>query len=83
MATPPLVYVPMFTLASLAAIEEAILSGATSVSYEGKSVTYRSLDDLLRLRGILQRALGVGVGRPSTLLAQHSRGVSGAAGSDE
>ena len=31
----------------LAALESAIASGATSVSYEGKTVQYRSIDEML------------------------------------
>jgi hypothetical protein len=45
-----------FTLAQLDAIEEGIAAGTTSVSYEGKSVTYRSLDEMLRIRSIIRRA---------------------------
>jgi hypothetical protein len=45
-----------FTLAQLDAIEEGIAAGTTSVSYEGKSVTYRSLDEMLCIRSIIRRA---------------------------
>lgn len=35
-----------FTVAQLTALEEAIGSGALEVTYEGKTVKYRSMDDL-------------------------------------
>lgn len=35
-----------FTVAQLTALEEAIGSGALEVTYEGKTVKYRSTDDL-------------------------------------
>lgn len=43
----------------LAAIEEAIASGATRVSYDGKSVEYRSLADMIVIRDGLRRELGI------------------------
>jgi hypothetical protein len=64
-----------FTLGQLEAIDEAITSGSMSVSYNGKSVTYRSLDDMLRIRGIISRQLGLTTGRSNTLLAGHSKGI--------
>lgn len=63
-----------FTQTQLDAIEAAIASGTTSVSYEGKSVTYRSMDDLLRARQIIRRALGLESGS-TTILAAHTRGM--------
>lgn len=62
-----------FSQAQLDAIEEAIAAGSTSVSYEGKSVAYRSLDDMLRIRAIIRNALGLSV-QPATVFVQHSRG---------
>ena len=38
-----------FTVAQLTAIEEAIGSGALEVTYEGKTVKYRSADELRKL----------------------------------
>lgn len=35
-----------FTVAQLTALEEAIGQGALEVAYEGKTVKYRSMDDL-------------------------------------
>jgi len=65
-----------FSQAQLDAIESAIASGSLSVSYEGKQNTFRSLNDMLRIRSIIQRALGIA--QPSaTVLASHDRGFGG------
>lgn len=65
-----------FSQAQLDAIEDAIASGSMSVSYEGKSVTYRSLDDMLRVRAIIRSALGL-TNPPATIFVEHNRGYSG------
>lgn len=62
-----------YTQAQLTALEEAIASGATSVSYEGKTVTYRSLDDMSRIASIIRNALGA-TGKSTTVLVAHDRG---------
>jgi hypothetical protein len=54
-------------------LNEAIASGAMSVAYEGKSVTYRSVDEMLRIRAMIEKELGLG-GTSRTILPQHSRG---------
>jgi hypothetical protein len=62
-----------FTLAQLNAIEDGIASGTTRVSYDGKSVEYRSFDEMLRIRLIIQTALGLITGKSTTVLAAHNR----------
>ena len=63
-----------YTLQQLADLDSAISSGVTSTSYEGKSVQFRSLDEMLRLRNIIALSLGVTPQRSSTLLVSHGRG---------
>jgi hypothetical protein len=46
-----------FTAAQLAAIEEAMASGELTVSYEGKTVTYRSMNDLKQARDMIRAEL--------------------------
>ncbi len=46
-----------FTQAERDALASAIASGATSVSYEGKSVTYRSLDEMRRTLAMIEQEL--------------------------
>lgn len=65
-----------FTLSDLDSLEEALISGAQRVSYEGKTVDYRSIDDMLRLRTIMRAALGLSV-LPSKVIAVHYRGYRG------
>jgi hypothetical protein len=44
-------------LAQFGALNEAIASGTSSVSYDGKSVTYRTLAELFRARDDLMQQL--------------------------
>ena len=66
-----------WTLDQLASLEAAIASGTRSVNYDGKSVTYSDLDTMLRIRGMLQRALGVTPAASATVFASHDRGFPG------
>lgn len=44
-----------FTAADLSAIETAIATGALRVRYaDGREVTYQSVEDLIRVRGLIQ-----------------------------
>lgn len=43
----------------LAALESAIAQGVTSVSYDGKTVSYRRLEDMLKIRDWMRRELGL------------------------
>lgn len=62
-----------WTQGQLDAIENSIAAGVTSVSYEGKSTTFRSLDEMLRVRALIRAALGLS--EPgATVLVQHDRG---------
>lgn len=72
-----------FTQVQLDAIEEGIASGSTSVSYEGKSVTYRSIEDMLQIRAIIMRALGLLPARTATVLVAHDRGYAGGQFADD
>lgn len=66
-----------FTQGQLTALENAIASGATRVSYDGKSVEYGSLDNMLRVRNIIMRALGVVPAASATVTVAHDRGFPG------
>ena len=69
-----------FTLARLVALEEAIASGVRSVSYDGKSTQFGSVDEMLRVREIMRVALGLAP-QNRTLLAVHDRGTNQVGGS--
>ncbi len=68
-----------FTIGQLDALEAAIAQGARSVSYEGKSVTYSSLDEMLRIRAIIRAALGLS-SPGETVFVAHDRGFGGGEG---
>lgn len=46
-----------YTVEQLQALEQAVASGVTSVRYEGKEVTYRSMSDLMQAMYFVRRAL--------------------------
>jgi hypothetical protein len=48
-----------YTQAQLDALDAAIAQGATHVRYGDKQVQYRSLDEMLRLRSLIRRELGL------------------------
>lgn len=43
-----------FTSADLASVNAAIASGELTVSVQGRTVTYRSLDDLIKARAVIE-----------------------------
>ena len=53
------------TQANLDAIDEAIASGELRVTVEGRTVEYRSIDDLLRARGHVARVVAESAGNPA------------------
>lgn len=46
-----------FSLSQLNALEAAIASGQLSVNYDGKSITYRSISDLVAARNLMRSDL--------------------------
>lgn len=48
-----------FTLDEYLALNKAIVQGTTSVSYGDKTITYRSLDEMLRIRRLMAAELGI------------------------
>jgi hypothetical protein len=62
--------------AQIAAIEEAIASGTTRVSYGDKSVEYDSFENMMQRLAWLKRqqAQGSGIKRPIAGFASFSRG---------
>lgn len=67
-----------FSTAQLTALEEAIASGELKVSFDGKQVEYRSMDELLKAYNTIRAALiADGVitsNRTRVSYASHSRG---------
>ncbi len=48
-----------FTYEQLTALEEAIAQGAMQVKFQDKEVRYQSVNDMLLLRDVMRRALGI------------------------
>jgi len=63
-----------YTLEMLAELESAIAKGIFSVKYQDKTVVYRSLNEMLKLRDHMRRCLGLVQGS-SRVLAEHCKGT--------
>jgi len=48
-----------FSKEDLQALEKAIAQGVLEVKYTDKTITYRSLDEMLRIRELRRRCLGL------------------------
>ena len=65
-----------YTQAQLDALDEAIVSGELTVKYQDKLITYRSLEELLRIRRLIAGELDPAEGITSRrLLASVSKGL--------
>lgn len=65
-----------FTQMQLDAIEVAIANGRTSVEYDGRKVTYRSLAEMLKVRDLIRQQLGLSAKSPRTRVIVHDKGVT-------
>ncbi len=63
-----------WTSEDLKAIEQAIASGALRVEYNDRTVIYRSMDELLKAREVIKRALGL-TKRGGRVLCEASKGT--------
>lgn len=48
-----------WTQSDLDEINQAIKSGAASIRFSDKQVTYRGLDEMLRIRAVIRQSLGL------------------------
>lgn len=70
-----------WTADQLAALEESIALGATTVQYTDRTVTYRSLSDMMKLRDLMRRDLGLSgttdgsIGNGNRRYYEHSKGL--------
>jgi len=67
-----------WTQQQLTALEAAIADGALTVRYADKTVTYRSLDEMLRIRDMMRDALGLSgseAGSARMVYPQFSKGL--------
>lgn len=63
-----------YTPEMLAALEKAIATGTRDVYYGDKRVSYRSLEEMLRIRDIMRAELGL-ISNGGRKLATHSKGL--------
>lgn len=67
-----------WTQEQLDALEEAMASGTLTVKYSSpggnKEVTYRSLDEMMKVRDLMRASLGITDGRNTRILSEHDRG---------
>lgn len=64
-----------FTIDNYNALCEAIILGSKSVYYGDKRVEYRSLDEMLRIKGLMESELGLNKKRPSVRYGSFSKGI--------
>lgn len=62
-----------FTETQLEAIEKAIAEGTLRVKYENKEVEYRSLDEMLKVRDLIRKDLGIVSAKGQRILASHDK----------
>lgn len=62
------------TQEQLTILEEAIASGATLVRYHDKTVQYRSLDEMMRIRDLIRQELGL-AGKNKRIYSVFDKGV--------
>lgn len=64
-----------WTQDQVTALEQAIAAGRLSVRYEDMSVTYRSLDEMVRLLDKMRRETGITSGDSSRRYPKHNKGL--------
>ena len=64
-----------WTEEDLKILDDAIKKGVKIVKYTDKEVTYRSLDEMLKIRQLICKQLGLTSRSSTRLLAQHSKGL--------
>lgn len=62
-----------FTSADLDRIDRAISNGELSCTLDGKSVTYRSIAELLKARSLIKDAVNVSSGATTSRVSFYSR----------
>lgn len=63
-----------YTSEQYAALQAAIADGALTVRLADKTVTYRSLDEMVRILGMMEKALGLSSNPSGRKFAQFGKG---------
>jgi len=67
-----------FTTDQYNALTEAIAQGALMVKYADKEVTYRSMDDMIRIKTLMEKDLGlIKTAGPVSKVASFTKGING------
>lgn len=64
-----------WTEEQLVALENAIAQGALTIEYGGKRITYRSLEEMMRLRDLIRKSLGKIAPGGSTIYTKFTKGL--------
>ncbi|MFT4061088.1 MAG: hypothetical protein QM642_01885 [Edaphocola sp.] len=64
---------PNFTIEEYNQLNKAMAQGALTVEYGDKKVTYRSLDDMLRIKAAMAAELGLGNAGGNRRIGQFSK----------
>lgn len=63
-----------FSLAQLTALEDAISQGALRVKFSDREVQYRSLEEMIRLRDLMRKELGVASAPSKRIVMVYDKG---------
>ena len=64
-----------YTQIQLDALDSSIAKGITEVTYDGQTVKYRSLSEMLKVRKMMRDELGLNATRTTRTYLESSRGV--------
>lgn len=65
----------IYTLEQYKALTKSIALGVMEVNYGNKKVTYRSLNDMLRIQSAMQADLGISTFNSRKRFVQHTKGL--------
>ncbi len=63
-----------WTASQLAALEDAIATGTTRVTHDGKTVEYRSLAEMIQVRNLMRTEMASSAAGPRSTLVRFDRG---------
>jgi hypothetical protein len=63
-----------WTAAQLSALEDAIATGTTRVTHDGKTVEYRSLAEMVQVRNLMRSEMASSAAGPRSTLVRFDRG---------
>lgn len=64
-----------FTTSQYSALVAAITTGATEVNYGDKKVTYRSVNEMIRIKNMMEAELGINKTKSKKVLTSFNKGL--------